>query len=191
MRASVSRGLLLPSAVCAALIFGPVGTAAAAVDTHPTTAWPVTWDVTDVSDGGWAFGTDAFAGRFGVPEKDDTFAPLVDTATRIAEGARRGMDASEAAAYADALRTANAEVQRRLADEKGTSEGVTDRAADPVSDAVSTVQSLVDGLLKALASLNLPGVLSTVTGLLSTVVGVVGGVVGGLLGGLPPLPAVP
>ncbi|MHC5908582.1 hypothetical protein ACVNF4_32580 [Streptomyces sp. S6] len=178
MRASVSRGLLLPSAVCAALVFGPVGTAAAAVDTHPTTAWPVTWDVTHMTDGGSALGTDAF--RFGVTdrqERDDAFTPLVEAATRIAEGARSGMDASEATAYADALRTANAEVRQRL----------TDRAADPASDVVATVQSLVDGLLKALTSLNLPGVLSTVTGLLSTVVGVVGG----LLGGLPPLPAVP
>jgi len=175
MRASASRRLLLPSAVCAALVLGPVGTAAAAVDTHPTTAWPVTWDVTD-----------AFTGRFAVVDRqkrDDTFAPLVEAATRIAEGARTGMDASEATAYADALRTANAEVRQRLADAKGG----TDRAADPVSDVVATVQSLVDTLLKALTSLDLPGVLSTVTGLLSTVVGVVGG----LLGGLPPLPAVP
>ncbi|MCT9076606.1 hypothetical protein [Streptomyces fulvoviolaceus] len=190
MRPLVSRGLLLPPLLCAALVLVPAGTAAAAVDAGQraqdhSVAQLAAWPGSDA---------DALVEHLGVPDSaehsGDVLAPLLDAVTAIAEHAGGHLDAAEAAGYARSVETANATVQEQLRTMGGTATDSTQRsvapAADPVSDLLATVQSAVDGLLGALTSLDLSSVLGTVTGLLSTVVGAVTGLLGG---GLPSLPA--
>ncbi|XES00704.1 hypothetical protein HEP87_60615 [Streptomyces sp. S1D4-11] len=193
---SRSRTVLLPPLVGAALVRGPVGTAAAAA-------------AVDVRQ-------EASAERDVVVERldaldradhDAVFHPLLDALSAVAERGGR-LDAAEAAGYARALETANASLERRLKERASATTsaapatsatsattsaapapaGVTGRAgiavADPVSDLLTQLQSTVDGLVKALT-----GALGTVTGLLSPVVGVVTGLLGGGLSGLAALPA--
>ncbi|MFD8214952.1 hypothetical protein ACFV2U_14740 [Streptomyces sp. NPDC059697] len=185
---SRSRTVLLPPLVGAALVRGPVGTAAAAVDVRQEASAE----------------RDAVVERLDALDRADhdaVFHPLLDALSAVAERGGR-LDAAEAAGYARALETANASLERRLkerpsattsattATSTATSDapGVTDRAgiavADPVSDLLTQLQSTVDGLVKALT-----GALGTVTGLLSPVVGVVTGLLGGGLSGLAALPA--
>lgn len=185
MRPLVSRGLLLPSLVCAALILGPVGTAAAAVDagrgaSHPGVARTATPYGTDDAD--------TLTDRLHALDRAEhggVLRPLLDAVTDIPvlEGDR--LDASEASAHAKAVAAANTEVQEQLRQLSGSG---TDRsaAADPVSDLVDSLQSTIDDLLKSLTSLDVGGVLGAVTGLLGSVVGAVTGLLGG---GLPSLPA--
>ncbi|MET7735347.1 hypothetical protein ABZT02_28860 [Streptomyces sp. NPDC005402] len=185
MRPLVSRGLLLPSLVCAALILGPVGTAAAAVDAGR-----------GASDHGVAhtvtgYGTadaDTLTDRLDAldrAEHGSVLRPLLDAVTDITAQDGNRLDASEAAAHAKAVAAANAEVQEKLRQPSGSG---TDRsaAADPVSDLLDSLQSTIDDLLKSLTSLDLNGVVGAVTGLLGAVVGTVTGLLGG---GLPSLPA--
>jgi hypothetical protein len=192
MRALVTRGLLLSPLVCAALVFGPAGTAAA-VDTHHE---PVGRSAERSTAN-----ADALLEQLDAVDQADrggVLTPLLDAASAITQRADGRLDAAEAAGLAQAVRTANTTVQDRLKAVDATSVNTTGsviehRAAvpsvDPVSDAVATVQSTVDALLKALTSLDLSSVLGAVTGLLSSVVGVVTGLLGGGLPALPSLPA--
>lgn len=198
MRPLVTRGLLLPPLLCAALVLVPAGTAAAVVDAGQgaqdhSVAQPASWPGSDADAlverldalDGAEHGGDVLAPLLAGTDHDGgVLAPLLDAVTAIAEHAGGSLDAAEAAGYARALETANATVQEQLRTAAGTQRSVAP-AADPVSDLLATVQSAVDGLLSALTSLDLSSVLSTVTGLLSTVVGAVTGLLGG---GLPSLP---
>ncbi|NEA98194.1 hypothetical protein [Streptomyces sp. SID13726] len=185
MRPLVSRGLLLPPLVCAALILGPVGTAAAADagrgGSDHGVAHLATWYGTDDAD--------ALVDRLDAldrAEHGSVLQPLLDAVTDVAALDDTGLDADVAAAHAKAVEEANAKVQEQLRQLAGTDRSAA--AADPVSDLLASLQSTVDNLLKALTSLDLGGVLSAVTGLLGTVVGAVTGLLGG---GLPSLPALP
>ncbi|MFF7883538.1 hypothetical protein ACH40F_22145 [Streptomyces sp. NPDC020794] len=196
---SRSRTVLQPPLAGAALVRGPVGTAAAAVDVRQEVSAE----------------RDVMVKRLDALDRADhdaVFHPLLDALSAVAERGGR-LDAAEAAGYARALETANASLERRLKERASATTsattattatsaapgataapaasgatGVTDRAgiavADPVSDLLTQLQSTVDGLVKALT-----GALGTVTGLLSPVVGVVTGLLGGGLSGLPALPA--
>ncbi|MFE2964890.1 hypothetical protein ACFXKC_14700 [Streptomyces sp. NPDC059340] len=196
---SRSRTVLLPPLAGAALVRGPVGTAAAAVDVRQEASAE----------------RDVVVERLDALDRvdhDAVFHPLLDALSAVAERGGR-LDAAEAAGYARALETANASLERRLKERASATTSattattaaapgatattaapaasgataVTDRAgiavADPVSDLLTQLQSTVDGLVKALT-----GALGTVTGLLSPVVGVVTGLLGGGLSGLPALP---
>lgn len=184
MRPLVSRGLLLPPLVCAALILGPVGTAAAVADAGRS-----------ASDHGVAqlatlYGTDdadTVVDRLDAldrAEHGSVLQPLLDAVADITALDGTHLDASEAAAHAKAVEAANAQVQEQLRQLSGSDRAA---AADPVSDLVASLQSTIDKLVTSLTSLDLGGVLSAVTGLLGSVLGAVTG----LLGGLPSLPALP
>lgn len=191
MRPLVSRGLLLPPLVCAALILGPVGTAAAVTDAgraasdHGVSQTVGRYDTDDA---------DTLVDRLDAVDRAEhgtVLQPLLDAVTDIAALNGTELDASEAAAHAKAVEAANTEVQEQLRQLSGSTERSAVAAADPVSDLLASIQATVDGLLKALTSLDLGGVLSAVTGLLGTVVGAVTGILGGLpVPALPALPAV-
>ncbi|MDQ0765089.1 hypothetical protein [Streptomyces canus] len=183
MRPLVSRGLLLPTLVCTALILGPVGAAAAVVDagrgaSNHGVAQAATWYGTDEAD--------TLTDRLDALDRSahgSVLQPLLDAVTDITALDGTHLGASEAAAHAKAVKAANADVQeqlRKLSDTDRTA------AADPVSDLLASLQSAVDDLLTSLTSLDLGGVVGSVTGLLGTVVGTVTGFLGG---GLPSLPA--
>jgi hypothetical protein len=190
MRPLVSRGLLLPSLVCAALILGPVGTAAAAVDAgRGASDHGVAQTVT-------AYGTDDAAtltdrlealDRAGHVRVLQPLQPLLDAVTDLTALDGTRLDAGEAAAHAKAVKAANAEVQGELRKLSGTDRSVRSAAAaDPVDDLLASLQSTIDDLLESLTSLDIGGVLGAVTGLLGSVVEAVTGLLGG---GLPTLPA--
>ncbi|NUO99871.1 MAG: hypothetical protein HOW59_18305 [Nonomuraea sp.] len=168
MRALVSRGLLVPPLVCAALVFGQAGTAAAIGD--------VGRDVPGLSIAESAARADAAT------------EPLLDSLESLtAEGTR--LDPAAATSYAEDLRTWSTTVQERLrALDAPADRAVPARAADPVDDLVAQVQSAVNGLLSSLTSLDLGGVLGTVTGLLSPVLDLITGLLGGAV---PAVPAPP
>ncbi|MEU1479359.1 hypothetical protein [Streptomyces sp. NPDC005760] len=188
MRPLAPRGLLLPSLVCAALILGPVGTAAAAVDAGRGASDPA------VTQTATTHGTEDAAtpaDRLGALDRTEhgsvlqpVLQPLLDAVTGLTTLNGTHLDASEAAAHAKAVETANAEVQEGVRQLSGTDRSAA--AGDPVSDLLASLQSTVDDLLKSLTSLDVSGVLGAVTGLLGTVVGAVTGLLGG---GLPALPA--
>lgn len=185
MRPLVSRGLLLPPLLCSALLFVPVGTAAAVSDIHAETA-----DRTTVA---WsAPAAEALAGRLDVLDRadhEDVFAPLVDAVNSIALTEDGRLDPAEATRYAESVRAAHAAVQQRLIAAglpETAPESAPRAAADPVSDLLASLQKAVEGLLGALTKLDLGGVLGAVTGLLTPVLGLVTGLLGG---GLPKLPA--
>ncbi|MFF4347331.1 hypothetical protein [Streptomyces sp. NPDC001530] len=185
MRALVSRprGLLLPPMVCAALICGPVGTAAAAVDVPRETSVG--------ADTEWPFTeSDGLLDQLGIldgADLEDALAPLLDVLSDLAGEDLDHLDAAGAVAYATALETANASAQRQLKDRAPAVSGGTNRAgvplADPVSDLGDQLQSTVDDLVKALT-----GALGSVTGLLSPVLDVVTGLLGGAQSAVPSLP---
>ncbi|MEU9169676.1 hypothetical protein AB0D34_18015 [Streptomyces sp. NPDC048420] len=186
MRPLVSRGRLLPPLVCAALILGPVGTAAAVTDAGRAASdhgvsQPVVWYGTD-NAGTLEDRLDALDRA----EQDTVLQPLLDAVTDIAALDGTHLDAREAAAHAKAVEAANTEVQEQLRQPSGTDRSAA-AAADPVSDLLDTIQSTVDSLLTSLTSLDLGGVLSAVTGVLGSVLGAVTGLLGG---GLPSVPAV-
>jgi hypothetical protein len=189
MRPLVSRGLLLPPLVCAALILGPVGTAAAVADAGRSAsdhqvAQLATWYGTDDAD--------TVVDRLDAldrAERGSVLQPLLDAVADITALDGTHLDASEAAAHAKAVEAANAQVQERLRQLSGTDRSAA--AADPVSDLVASLQSTIDSLIKSLTSLDLGGVLSAVTGLLGSVLGAVTGLLGGGLPSLPALPSVP
>ncbi|WP_369260740.1 hypothetical protein [Streptomyces sp. R35] len=180
-----SRGLLVPAAVCAALVFGPVGTAAAVTDVPGTASAGTTAAWSSV-------GPDAVLDQLDVLDEanqDDDLAPLLDVLSAIAKHEEAGTLDPAAAGYARSLETANASLQQRLKDRAGST---TDRAAvpaaDPIADLVAQLQSTVGGLVQALTGV-LSGAVGTVTGLLSPVLGVVTGLLGTGLPALPDLPA--
>ncbi|WP_449349261.1 hypothetical protein [Streptomyces shaanxiensis] len=189
MRPLVSRGLLLPPLVCAALILGPVGTAAAVTDagraaSNPGVSQPATpYDTATLVD---RLGTLHRAGQGTVLE------PLLDAVTDLTALDATTLDADRAAAHAKAVEAANARVQQELRRLSGTERSTAaDRsvaAADPVSDLLASLQSTVDDLLSSLTSLDVGGVLSAVTGLLGGVLGAVTGLLGG---GLPDTSTLP
>ncbi|WP_328751591.1 hypothetical protein OHT57_39380 [Streptomyces sp. NBC_00285] len=189
MRPLVSRGLLLPPLVCAALILGPVGTAAAVADagrgaSDHGVAQLATWYGTD--------GTDTAVDRLDALDRagrGSVLQPLLDAVAGITALDGTHLDASEAAAHAKAVEAANAQVQEQLRQLSGTNRSAA--AADPVSDLVASLQSTIDNLVKSLTSLDLGGVLSAVTGLLGSVLGAVTGLLGGGLPSLPTLPSLP
>ncbi|MFF7174905.1 hypothetical protein [Streptomyces pseudovenezuelae] len=185
MRPLVSRGLLLPSVVCAALILGPAGTAAAAdsgrgASDQGTSRTPVAYGVDDA---------DTLKGRLDALDRSghsgllQPLQPLLGAVTGLTGLNGTHLDASEAAAHAKAVEAANTEVRELLRQQSGAERAA---AADPVSDLLDSLQSTIDDLLKSLTSLDVGGVLGAVTGLLGTVVGTVTGLLGG---GLPSLPA--
>jgi hypothetical protein len=203
MRPLVSRGLLLPSLVCAALILGPVGTAAAAVDAgHGAADHGVARTATAHTTTGHATDADILADRLDAldrlraldrldalnrPEHGgllQPLQPLLGTVTDLRSLNARHLDASEAAAHAKAVEAANTEAQEKLGQLNGTDRSAA--AADPVSDLLDSLQSTIEDLLNSLTSLDVGGVLGAVTGLLGSVVGTVTGLLGG---GLPTLPA--
>ncbi|MES5818883.1 hypothetical protein [Streptomyces sp. RG80] len=176
MRALVSRGLLVPPLICAALVFGPAGTAAAVGDAGREVPG---LSITEAA---------ARSGAEADPLLDhhSAVAPLLDTVADLgaADGSR--LDPDAAATYAEELRAWNAAVQERLKNLDSPADRSV-AAADPVADLLASLTAAVQGLISALTSLDLGGVLGAVTGLLSPVLGLVTG----LLGGLPPLPTPP
>lgn len=176
MRALVSRGLLVPPLVCAALVFGPVGTAAAVGDAGRAVPG------LSISEAAVRSGAETDT----VLDHDGALTPLLDTVAVLGEKDGTRLDPEAAAAYAEELRAWNVTVQERLK----TLDRPADRsvAADPVGDLLASLTSAVQGLISSLTSLDLGGVLSAVTGLLSPVLGLVTGLLGG---GLPEVPALP
>ncbi|SES27257.1 hypothetical protein SAMN04487983_103943 [Streptomyces sp. yr375] len=192
MRALVSRGLLLSPVVCAALIFGPAGTAAA------------TADIPREAAGGAAAARyfaepDAVLAQLAVIDQadrhDGALDPMLDALSGLADRTAGPLDATEAATVAKAVEKANASLQQRLKERAGATTPTSNRAgvaaADPVSDLVAQLQSAVSGLLTALTSLDLGAVLGAVTGLLAPVLGAITGLLGGALPSLPELPTLP
>ncbi|MFE9767487.1 hypothetical protein ACFYPC_23685 [Streptomyces sp. NPDC005808] len=193
MRALVSRGLLLSPLVCAALVFGPLGTAAAAVDVPRTVPGgaAAAWSSADA---------DVVLERLDVLDRVNHHDPLLDPlldvlSTLTARQAGGPLDAVEATGLATAVEAANASLQQRLKERVALTPNTTDRAgvaaADPVSDLVAQLQAAIDSLVKALTSLDLGGVLGAVTGLLGPVLGLVTGLLGGATSAVPALPALP
>ncbi|MEV7891184.1 hypothetical protein ACWD3I_16530 [Streptomyces sp. NPDC002817] len=176
MRALVSRGLLVPPLICAALIFGPAGTAAAVGDAGREVPG------LSISEAAPHSGAETDT----LLDHDGALAPLLDTVADVGEVNGTRLAPEAAAAYAEELRAWNLTVQERLK----SLDRPADRsvAADPVGDLLSSLTSAVQGLISALTSLDLGGVLSAVTGLLSPVLGLVTGLLGG---GLPEVPALP
>ncbi|MFF7050248.1 hypothetical protein ACFY94_17985 [Streptomyces griseorubiginosus] len=186
MRPLVSRGLLLPPLVCAALILGPVGTAAAVTDAGRAASDPGVSQPAVPSD------TATLVDRLDALDRAEhgtVLAPLLDAVTDVTALDATTLDADSAAAHAKAVAAANARVQQELRRLSGTDRSAV-AAADPVSDLLASLQSTVDDLLGSLTSLDLGGVLSAVTGLLGDVLGAVTGLLGGL-SSLPALPEVP
>ena len=188
----VSRGLLLPSVVCAALVLGAAGTAAAT--TGPRTAATDTAVAQPSVPGAPTTDGAADIGRRLDEAKrlpgTEGLHPLLGVLTDLNDrrGERLGTD--EATAYRKAVETASAPLVRELRDRSGTAaDGTTRagaRAADPISDALAQIQTAVQDLLKALGSLDLGSALDSVTGALAPVLSLVTGLLGG---GLPSLPA--
>jgi hypothetical protein len=197
MRPLVSRGLLLPSLVCAALILGPVGTAAAAVDAghgaadhgaaRTATAY-ATDDADTLTDRLDALDRLHALDRLDASDRPERagllqpLQPLLGAVTDLVSLNGRHLDASEAAAHAKAVEAANTEAREKLGQLNGTDRSA---AADPVSDLLDSLQSTIGDLLESLTSLDVGGVVGAVTGLLGSVVGTVTGLLGG---GLPTLP---
>ena len=106
MRPLVSRGLLLPTLVCTALILGPVGTAAAVVDagrgaSDHGVAHTAAWYGTD--------DTDTLTDRLDALDRSahgSVIQPLLDAVTDLTALDGTHLDASEAAAHAKAVEAA-------------------------------------------------------------------------------------
>ncbi|MEV4037389.1 hypothetical protein [Streptomyces umbrinus] len=181
MRALVSRGLLLPPLVCAALVCGPVATATAASDVStgsvgsPVAVAPLSADAADTA-----------LERIHALEAADhreVLRPLLDALIPLADRDHEPLDADEAAEHGQAVTEATASVEERLETVDRPTELA---AADPVSDAVAGLQESLGGLLSALTSLDVGGVVAEVPKVLSNVIGVLTGLLGG---GLPSVPA--
>ncbi|MFD5624724.1 MULTISPECIES: hypothetical protein [unclassified Streptomyces] len=187
MSSLVSRGLLLSPLVCGALVFGPLGTAAAAVDvSRPSSGAAVAaWSSTD---------TKAVSERIDVLDRANhhsELTPLLDVLSTLAEREAGPLEAGEAAGLARAVETANGSLQERLKERAGAAGDRAAAAADPVSDLLANLQSAIDELVKSLTSLDLGGVLGSVTGLLTPVLDLVTGLLGGATSAVPAAPAAP
>lgn len=188
-----SRGLLLPSSVvCAALIFGPVGTAVAVTD-----ATRDAYAYASVGAGSsWSSAySDRVLNRIGVLERadrTDVLAPVLNVLTDLTEQTGTGrLNAAQAAGFAKAVETANTSLKQRLAERTGTTTraaaAIAIAMADPISDLLAQLQSTLSGLLDTVTGL-VGGLLGTVTGLVGGLLDTLGKLLGGLLGSLPPLP---
>ncbi|MFC8516215.1 hypothetical protein [Streptomyces sp. NPDC057257] len=196
----VTRGLLLPSVICAALVFGPVGTAAATVGAYRGAADPassrssVPGSVTaeETEDIGRWLDEMKHEMRDDVHvHGTDALAPLLGVLTDLTQRGTAPLGVQEAADYRKAVEKAYASALRGVERRAGGTDRAAAPAADPIGDAVAQLQSTVADLLKALTSLDLGGVLSAVTGLLSPVLSIVTGLLGGGLPSLPSLPSLP
>ena len=177
----VSRGLLLPSLLCAALVFGPVVGTASAQSSVPGASTA-------------AGAQDLGVWLDDVREVHGTAAagPLLGVLSDLTERSGRPLAAEEAAAYTKAVETAYASLRQRVQERPAAAPGsATALAADPIDDAVTQLQSAVDKLVSALSSLDLGGVLGAVTGLLSPVLSLITGVLGGAVPSVPALPSLP
>ncbi|MEH0420315.1 hypothetical protein [Streptomyces sp. B21-083] len=193
---SRSRGLLLPSSVvCAALIFGPVGTAAAVSDAsrdaYASIGARASWSFASVASSTASPYADRMLKRLGAldrADRSDVLAPVLNVLTDLTEQTGTGrLTATQAAGFAEAVETAKASLKQRLADRTGTTNRAAAAMADPVSDLLDQLQATLSGLLDTVTGL-VGGLLGTVTGLVSGLLDTLGSLLGGLLGGLPPLP---
>ncbi|MFI6334998.1 hypothetical protein [Streptomyces sp. NPDC050535] len=187
MSSLVSRGLLLSPLVCAALVFGPLGTAAAAVDVSRSASGgaAAAWSSAD---------SEAVQERLDVLDRAnhaDELTPLLDALSPLAQRGAGPLDAVEAAGLATAVETANTSLQQRLNERAGVPADRAAAAADPVSDLVAQLRSAIDELVKGLTSLDLGAVLGSVTGLLAPVLDLVTGLLGGATSAVPALPELP
>ena len=198
-----SRGLLLPSSVvCAALIFGPVGTAVAVTDASrdvyasigADTSWsstPATPYAPSVPYAPSAY-ADRVLKRLGALERadrNDVLAPVLNVLTDLTEQTGTGrLTTTQAARFATAVETAKASLKQRLAVRAGTTNRAAAVMADPVSDLLGQLSATLSGLLDTVTGL-VGGLLGTVTGLVGGLLDSLGNLLGGLLGGLPSLPA--
>ncbi|MDW4904806.1 hypothetical protein RB628_05460 [Streptomyces sp. ADMS] len=203
MRALVSRshGLLLPSSVvCAALIFGPVGTAVAVTDAsreaHAVVGAGTAWSSTSSTSTTLSTSTtssasnnyaDRVLNRIGALERadrDNVLTPVLNVLTDLTEQTGTGrLTATQAAGFATEVETAKASLKQRMAERAGTSNRAAAVMADPVSDLLDQLSATLDGLIDTVTDL--------VSGLLDTLADLLGGLLdtlGNLLGGLPPLP---
>ncbi len=184
-----SRGLLLPSSVvCAALIFGPVGTAVAVTDATRDAYASVG------ADSSWSSAySDRVLNRIGALERadrTDVLTPVLNVLTDLTEQTGTGrLTATQAAGFAKAVESANVSLKQRLAERTGTTtRSVAAMAlADPISDLLAQLQATLSGLLDTVTGL-VGGLLGTVTGLVGGLLDTLGNLLGGLLGSLPPLP---
>ncbi|MGW3142823.1 hypothetical protein [Streptomyces sp. NPDC001139] len=186
----VSRGLLLPSVVCAALVLGPAGTAAATTGprtaaTETAVAQPSVPDAPTIERadvGRWLDGAKRLPGT-------EALHPLLGVLTAL--DARHGdrLGAQEATDYRKAIETSSASLVRQLREHAApTADGTTRaavRADDPISDVVEQIQAAISDLLKGLGSLDLGSALTSVTDALSPILSLVTGLLGG---GTPSLP---
>lgn len=188
MRALVSRGLLVPPLVCAALVFGQAGTAAAVGDVGRAVPGPSIAEAAVRADAGMDTFLDSLLAESTLP--DGTRLDPASAGTRldpaVTDGAR--LDPAAATSYAAEIRAWGATVQERLRGLDTPAERTVARAAGPVDDLVAQVQAAVSSLLSSLTSLDLGGVLSTVTGLLSPVLGLITGLLGSAVPKLPDVP---
>ncbi|MDH6222693.1 hypothetical protein [Streptomyces pseudovenezuelae] len=178
----VSRGLLLPSLLCAALVFGPVvGTASAQSSVPGASTAAGAQDL-----GVWL---DDLREGHGTAAAD----PLLGVLSDLTERSGRPLGAEEAAAYTKAVETAYASLRQRVQERPAAApdSATALAAADPIGDAVTQLQSAVDKLVSALSSLDLGGVLGAVTGLLSPVLSLITGVLGSAVPSVPALPSLP
>jgi hypothetical protein len=199
-----SRGLLLPSSVvCAALIFGPVGTAVAVTDASrdayayasigADTSWSFTpfTPFTSPAPAKSSTYADRVLKRLGALERadrNDVLTPVLNVLTDLTEQTGTGrLTATQAAGFATAVETAKASLKQRLADRTGTSNRAAALMADPVSDLLDQLSATLGGLLDTVTSLA-GGLLGTVTGLVGGLLDTLGNLLGGVLGRLPPLP---
>jgi hypothetical protein len=155
MRALIARRLL-PTAVCAALVFGPAGTAIAVSP-----------------DQGTARGGESVsrlvreAGK--VRDSGSELASLTGVLADVlvtADG--RGMNPQAAAVHANAVREALDAARKETAGQPATT-------GDPLTGLLDGVQDALGGLTQGLTS-----VLGQVTGLLGSLLGVVTGLLGGV-----------
>ncbi|MFF5496616.1 hypothetical protein [Streptomyces aquilus] len=184
MRALVSRGLLVPPLVCAALVLGQAGTAAAVGDVGRAVPGQSIAEAAVRADAGMDTFLDSLSAESTLPD-GTRLDPAVTDGARL-DPAR--LDPAAATAYAAEMRAWSATVQERLRGLDTSANRTAARAADPVDDLVAQVQSAVSGLLSSLTSLDLGGVLSAVTGLLSPVLGLITGLLGSAVPKLPDVP---
>lgn len=188
-----SRRLLLPSsAVCAALIFGPVGTAVAVTDAsrdvYASIGADTSWSSTPSTPSTYA---DRVLKRLGALERadrGDVLAPVLNVLTDLTEQTGTGrLTTTQAAGFATAVETADASLKQRLAERAGTTNRAATVMADPVSDLLDQLSATLSGLLDTVTGLA-GGLVGTVPGLVGGLLDTLGNLIGGLLGGLPPLP---
>ncbi|KUN22421.1 hypothetical protein AQJ23_27430 [Streptomyces antibioticus] len=187
MRALVSRGLLVPPLVCAALFFGQAGTAAAVGDVGRAVPGPSIAEAAVRADAGMDTFLDSLMSESLLTDGSRLDPAAVDGMhldPAMTDGAR--LDPAAATSYAAEIRAWGATVQERLRGLDTPAHRAV--AADPVADLIAQVQAAVSGLLSSLTSLDLGGVLSAVTGLLSPVLDLITGLLGSAVPKLPDLP---